>query len=113
MTLQRVKFLSGSDIPQVHRFMSTRPGEELAVRRERHVKRVTVRHPENGAFLLHLGWGHRLVFGVFSADGGGSQAEGQADYQRKARSIAHGNQPLLENIGASRQLCTNIERAQW
>jgi len=30
MALQRVQLLAGGDIPQVHHFIRTRPGEELA-----------------------------------------------------------------------------------
>src|ERR1700694_6019941 len=88
MALQRVQFLAGGDIPQVH-LIYPRPGHELAVRRERHGKRITVRHPENGSGFLHLSRERRLFFGVVATRGGGGQAEAQTEHERQTRNLAH------------------------
>src|SRR5437764_13430320 len=81
IALERVELLAGGDVPQVHgetgwRHIVARPGQNLAVRRQRHVKRAAARHFDNHSFFLLWRWlfslgllvftFRRLVFGVVS-----------------------------------------------
>src|SRR5437763_10236794 len=57
LALQRVQFLAGGDVPQFG-LARTRPGQDLAVRREGHVMRVTARRFEDAPCLF---LGRRLL----------------------------------------------------
>ena len=54
LALQRVQLLAGGDVPQFDGLARTRPGQNLAVRREGHVMRVTARRFDDDSGFLHL-----------------------------------------------------------